>query len=160
MAYPNPGSQDAQALTAIGWGFRVDRASDTLPQGGGAGAQEALFTVVGGRCEIRILGEVTVAIQNQANNTKLIHNVGTGTDSDLCAVLSIANDEIGTLYTLINPVVVGTAMVGAGQYAPTPGAVVLKPGTIDLHCLASNTGEVKWTCWYKPLDEGAYVAAA
>lgn len=160
MAYPNPGSQDAQALTAIGWGFRVDRATDTLPQGGGAGAQEALFTVVGGRCEVRILGEVTVAIQNQANNTKLIHNVGTGTDSDLCSVLSIANDEVGTLYTLINPVVVGTAMVGAGQYAATPGAVVLKPGTIDLHCLASNTGEVKWSLWYKPLDEGAYVEAA
>lgn len=156
MAYPNPGSQDAQALTAIGWGFRVDRASDTLPQT----TQEALFTIVGGRCEVRILGEVTVAIQNQACNTKLIHNVAVGTDADLCAVLSIANDELGTLYTLINPVVVGTAMVGAGQYAATPGAVVLKPGTIDLHTAANNTGEVKWSVWYKPLDEGAYVEAA
>lgn len=152
----NPASQDAQAYTALKLGFPVERASATLPQT----TQHALFTIAGGRVLARFVGEVTVAIQNQACNTKLIHNVGTGTDSDLCAVLSIANDELGTLYTLVNPVVVGTALVGAGQYCAEPGAVVLKPGTVDLHCAASNTGEVKWTCYYVPLDEGAYVAAA
>jgi hypothetical protein len=152
----NPASQDASAYTALRLGFPVERPTAALPQT----TQHALFTITGGRVLARLVGEVTTAIQNQANNTKLVHNVGTGTDSDLCGVLSIANDEVGTLYTLVNPVVVATAMVGAGQYCPEPGAVVLKPGTVDLNCAASNTGSVKWTCYYVPLDEGAYVTAA
>jgi hypothetical protein len=66
----------------------VERQTDTLPQT----ADEALFRITGGKVRIlEIVGEVTTAIQNQANNTKLKFNpAGTGADVDLCAVLNIA----------------------------------------------------------------------
>ena len=80
------------ALAGVVLGVRVDRATAALPQTAAA----AIFTVTGGRVAIMgILGEVTTAIQNQANNTKLTANPTVGTSVDLCAVLSIANDEVG-----------------------------------------------------------------
>lgn len=145
------------ALAGVVYGVRVDRATATLPQTAAA----ALFNIVGGRVAITgILGEVTVAIQNQACNTKLTANPTTGTSVDLCAVLSIANDEVGCLYGITGTV--GDAMLGVNAgYAPMPSrACVVNVGTIDLDCAASNTGSVKWSIWYVPLDDGAYVTAA
>jgi hypothetical protein len=135
---------------------RTERATDTLPQT----AAEALFTVVNGRVVVtQILGEVTTAIQNQANNTKLTHNPSTGTSTDLCAVLNIANDEVSTLYGITG--LFSDAMIGAGQAVSAQTRdVVLKPGTIDLDCAASNTGSVKWTLFWRPIDDGAYVTAS
>lgn len=135
---------------------RTDRATDTLPQT----AAEALFTVSGGRIIVtQIIGEVTTAIQNQANNAKLTLNVATGTDVDLCAVLNIANDEVGTLYGITGTA--ADAMLGYGQTVKEQAQdVILKPGTIDLNCSASNTGSVKWTLYWAPMDPGAYVAPA
>lgn len=135
---------------------RTERAADTLPQT----TTKALFTITGGRIMVfGIVGEVTVAIQNQANNTKLTLDVATGTDVDLCAVLNIANAEVGTLYGVSG--VFAEAMRGAGQ--ALQGQTIpfaLKPGDIDLNCAASNTGSVKWTLLWTPIDDGAYVAAA
>lgn len=134
---------------------RTERATDTLPQT----TTEDLFTITGGRIlVVQILGEVTTAIQNQANNTKLTLDVASGTDVDLCAVLNIANDEVGTLYGTTG--VFGDAMLGAGQALQGPRPFICKPGAIELNCAASNTGSVKWTLFWIPLDAGAYVAAA
>ena len=38
--------------------------------------------------------------------------------------------------------------------------VIVNEGTIDLDCAASNTGSVKWTVLYYPIDEGAAIVAA
>ena len=77
----------------------------------------------------------------------------------MCATLDINADEVGTLYTLTGAV--GDAMIGASQV----GGIGLQPfvlniGTVDYHCAASRTGEVKWDCFWVPLDDGATVAAA
>lgn len=135
---------------------RTERATADLPQTDA----EALFTITGGRIVVtQIIGEVTTVIETQANETKLVHNPATGTDVDLCAVLDITADEVGTLYGITGTF--ANAMVGAGQALPTQAVnVVLKPGTIDLDCGASNTGKVKWTLFWAPLDGGAYVAPA
>ena len=135
---------------------RTERTTATLPQT----TTDALFTISTGRILVyQILGEVTTAIQNQANNTKLTLNVGTGTDVDICAVLDIANDEVGTLYGVTGTF--ANAMLGAGQALQGQTIpFVLKPGDINLDCAASNTGSVKWTLFWVPLDDGAYVAAA
>jgi hypothetical protein len=135
---------------------RVERATDTLP----AGVAEALFTVTGGRIVVyQIVGEVTTVIQTQANATKLIHTVGTGTDTDLCAVLDITGDEVGTLYGITGTF--ADAMLGAGQALPgQTSPIVLKPGDIELSCAATNTGSVKWSLYWAPLDDGVSVAAA
>lgn len=150
-------SVDRAIGTQIAFGFKVSKSSATLPQTGAS----ALFNVTGGRVAILgVVGEVTVAIQNQANNTKLVANPTTGTSVDICAVLSTANDEVGCLYGITGTY--ATAMVGAnagaGVMCATP--VVVNTGSIDLDCSANNTGEVKWDIYYLPLDVGAVVTAA
>lgn len=149
--------RDAKAIRATQFGIPVERATAALPQT----TQSALFTVTGGRVAIMgIIGEVTTVIQTQANNTKIVANPTTGTDVDLCAVLSITADEVGTLYGITG--VFSDAMVGANAGAAVMCArpVVVAAGTIDLNCAASNTGSVKWALFYIPIDDGAYVTAA
>jgi len=145
------------SYTKLMFGLHVARATATLPQT----TQGSLFTVSGGRIALTaIIGEVTVIIQTQANNTKLIANPTVGTDVDLCAVLSITADEVGTLYGITG--LFSDALVGAAAGATVipRNPVIIPEGTIDLHCAASNTGAVKWDLWYVPLDTGASVAAA
>lgn len=144
-------------LRALLLGIRVNRATAALPQTTAA----AIFTITGGRVLLTsIVGEVTTAIQNQANNTKLTANPTTGTSVDMCAVLSTANDEVGCLYSITGTP--ADAMIGtnAGLVPAMAKGLILPIGTIDLDCAASNTGSVKWTLTYIPLDDGAAVAAA
>ena len=146
-----------KATRQLALGKKVDRATATLPQSTAA----AIFNILGGRVLVtQIVGEVTVAIQNQLNNTKLTANPTAGTSVDMCAVLDIANDEVGCLY---GPT--GTpadALIGTNA-GLTPGMAkgqILNVGTIDLSCSASNTGSVKWTISYIPIDDGASIEAA
>lgn len=144
-------------LRALLAGVRVDRATATLPQT----TAGALFNITGGRVLVTgIVGEVTTAIQNQANNTKLVANPTTGTSVDLCAALNVAADEVGCLYGITG--LFSDALVGsnAGATVWPRNPVVVPVGSIDLDCAASNTGSVKWSVTYIPLDDGAAVAAA
>lgn len=151
-----PSPSQNKALREISLGFRVNRATDTLPQT----TAEAIFNIVGGRVLLTsILGEVTVIIQTQANNTKLTANPTVGTSVDMCAVLSITADEVGCLYSITG--VPADAMIGtnAGLVPGMQKPLILPVGTIDLDCAASNTGSVKWLVTYIPLDDGAYMTA-
>jgi hypothetical protein len=137
-----------------------ERAAAALPQT----TDVALFRIVGGKVRIlAITGEVTTAIQNQANNTKLKFNpAGVGSDVDLCAVLSVANDAVGTLYTITGDF--SDAMQESVWAAETdktmePGGVILGPGDIELDCAASNTGAVKWTVEWEPVDGAGHLTA-
>ena len=158
---PNYNPSFMQVAADYRLGLRVDRATDSLP----ATTDEALFNIVGGRVLVtRIIGEVTTAIQNQANATKLKHNpTGTGSDVDLCATLNIANDAIGTYYSITG--VLADALNSTSLWAIVPAdaiaaqGLVLGPGDIELDCAATNTGSVKWSVWYVPLDDGAYIAS-
>lgn len=139
------------------YGKKVERATAALPQTAAA----AIFNVVGGRVAItKIIGEVTTIIQNQANNAKIVGNPTTGTDVDICAVLNIANDEVGCLYGITG--LNSDALIGinAGALPSQTRDVIVPVGTIDLDCSASNTGSVKWTAFYIPIDDGAYITAA
>lgn len=141
----------------IRWGKKVDRATASLPQS----TASALFTVSGGRVAItNIVGEVTTVIETQANNAKLTANPTTGTSADICAVLDISAKEAGTLFGITG--LFSDALVGAnaGATVEPRNAVIVNTGTIDLDCAASNTGSVKWTVFYVPVDPGASVVAA
>jgi hypothetical protein len=145
-------------VRAITQGILVERATATLPQTTGA----AIFTVSVGRVLILgLLGEVTTVIQTQANATKLVSNpTATGTSQDLCATLDISADAVGEMYTISGTV--GDAM-RSDLLIGNPilqNALVVSAGTIELNCAASNTGSVKWSLLYVPLDDGASVAAA
>ncbi len=151
---------DLQQLTRVQLGTRVDRATATLPQT----TDDALFTISGGRILLTaIVGEVTVVIETQANNTKLkLNPTATGADQDLCAVLDITADAVGELYTIDGTV--GNALrsdllIGLNSLLGA-GGMVLSEGDIELDCAASNTGSVGWSLWYLALDDGATVAAA
>ena len=133
-----------------------NRATAALP----ASTQIALFTVTGRIKLVSIIGEVTTAIQNQANNTKLVANPTVGADVDICAVASTANDAVGTNYfitgTFATALQKSASVVGVYQAAP----LLIPAGTIDLNCAATNTGSVKWKVIYVPIDPGARVFAA
>lgn len=144
-------------VRGIALGRKVDRATAVLPQT----TAGTLFTVTGGRILLTALvGEVTTVIQTQANNTKIQAVPTTGTAVDLCAVLDISADEVGCLYGITGTF--ATALVGANAGATViPSVPVIVPvGAIKLNCAASNTGSVKWTLTYVPLDDGASVVAA
>ncbi|NUT23283.1 MAG: hypothetical protein HOV77_29285 [Hamadaea sp.] len=147
-------------LRSLLCGVKVQRATATLPQT----TAGALFTVFGGKVLITsLVGEVTTVIQTQADNTKLTFDpVDAGATQDLCAVLDITGDAVGTCYSLTGTP--ATAMQDALNFLPSNKVLaqplVLKPGSILLDCAASNTGSVKWDLTYIPLDNGASVAAA
>ncbi|MFJ5984314.1 hypothetical protein [Lentzea sp. NPDC092896] len=146
------------------FGLKVDRATAALPQT----TASPIFTVAGGRVLITgLIGEVTTAIQNQANNTKLIANPTTGSDVDLCAVVDVANLEVGGKLSLTPDldatpfsVALDKQLAGAIPMGFAAKAICVAAGSIDLSCAASNTGSVKWSVFYVPLDDGATVTAA
>jgi hypothetical protein len=156
MSVLNPNRAFTQGIL----GVQVDRATAALPQTAAA----AIFTISGGRVAVTsIVGEVTTVIQTQADNTKLTFDpTAAGATQDLCAVLDISADAVGTMYGITGTP--ATAMGDNLNFLPPSkqlaGPLVLKPGQILLDCAASNTGSVKWTLTYVPLDDGAAVAAA
>jgi hypothetical protein len=141
----------------VQFGIRVDKGATTNPQT----TAVDLFTIAGGRVALTaIVGEVTTIMGAVANNTSLESNPTTGTTSAICAVLATENDEVGTLYGISG--LVSDALVGddAGGVAMQDRPVVLPIGTLALRCAGNNTGATKWSMWYVPLDDGAYVTAA
>jgi hypothetical protein len=153
-------AQQRDRISELVNGFRVDRATGSLAQT----TDGALFTITGGRVLVlALIGEVTTVIQTQANNTKIkLNPSATGADQDLCAVLNITGDAVGSLYTISGTV--GDALrddllIGLNSLRGA-GGMILSEGDIEQDCAASNTGEVQWSIWYLPLDTGAVIAAA
>ena len=70
--------------------------------------------------------------------------------------------EIGGLLGitgLFTDAMVGVA-AGAGANVLPRNPVVLPVGTLDWLTSATNTGSIRWTLLYIPLDDGAYVRFA
>lgn len=149
-----------QAFTKGILGCRVNRATAALPQTAAA----AIFTVATGRVAITaIIGEVTTIIQTQADATKLTFDpTDAGATQNLCATTDITADAVGTIYSITGTP--ATVLQDALNFlSPDKGLanpLILKPGGILLDCAGSNTGSVKWSLWYVPLDDGATVVAA
>jgi len=135
----------------------VERDLATLP----AGVAGALFTIAGGKVLITsIVGEVTTVIQTQANNTKLTANPTVGTAVDMCAVLDISADEVGCLYGITGTPANALIGTNAGLTPEMAKGLILNSGTIDLDCAATNTGAIKWTIHYVPIDKDATIVVA
>lgn len=136
--------------------YRVERATAALPQT----AQSALFTVTGRVLVTQIVGEVTTVIQTQANATKIVANPTVGADVDLCATDDITADAVGTLYNITGTLADAMVATTSGAFVAQAAPVAVAAGTIDLSCAASNTGSVKWTIHYIPLDTGSNIVTA
>jgi hypothetical protein len=139
----------------------ITRPTENLPQT----TDKALFRITGGKVRIlEIVGEVTTVMQADANNTKLKHNPsGVGADVDLCAVLDVNADAVGTLYSITgdfsDAMADGLWSLETDETMEKRG-IILGPGDIELDCAASRTGQVKWTLNYELVDEGANIALA
>jgi len=152
----------ARRQRELRYGLKVDKTSATLP----ASTVQSLFTVSGGRVIVTsILGEVTTAVQNQTNNTKLQSVPTTGSTVDLCATVDIAALEAGGFLSLTpdldaTPFSVALQKQNAGATTLQVCGIVIPIGTIKLSCSATNTGATKWSLTYIPLDDGAAVVSA
>uniref|UniRef100_A0A6M3LFX4 Uncharacterized protein n=1 Tax=viral metagenome TaxID=1070528 RepID=A0A6M3LFX4_9ZZZZ len=139
-------------------GAKLDRATAALP----ASTYGALFTIVNGRVILTsLVGEVTTVIQTQACNLKVTSTPTTGTAVDIATNLDIGTspDEVGCLYGI--GAYVG-ALVGTNAGATTlPTYMIVIPvGTLGITTSATNTGSIKWTATYIPLDDGAEMTVA
>jgi hypothetical protein len=133
-----------------------ERAAAALPQT----AAGALFTVTGKILVTDIIGEVTTVIQTQANATKLVANPTVGADVDLCATLDITAKAVGSTMNITGTLANAMVNVPGGAGVAQAGRLIVHGGTIDLNCAASNTGAIKWTLHWIPIDQDANVVAA
>lgn len=148
----------ADQLRAITVGTKVTGGAKTLP----ATATGSIFNVIGGRVLVTsIVGVVTTAIQNQANNTKLVATPsGNGAVNDLTGVVDVANLALGGLLSPTG--LAGDALVKStgGGVSGLRNPIIVTPGAIGVNTAATNTGAITWTLTYVALDNGASVTAA
>lgn len=138
-------------------GIKVDRDTDTLPQT----AQDDIFVITGGRVLLKgLVGIVTTVIGATASNLKVTSNPTVGADVDIAANVAIANDPVGTMYTL--PAAFATALSkGNAVIMPAVEGIILSPGTLDIITSGSTSGAIQWSALYVPFDaEGRMEAGA
>jgi hypothetical protein len=137
------------------YGVRVERSGAVLPATG----NQTLFTIAGGRILLTgLVGEQTVVGSATATNLKLT-SVSTaigGAGTDICANTAVASLAVGTQYA---PVAIGSAMQ-TGAVVTQNNELILPAGIIRATTDATNTGAIRWTLTYLPLDDGATVTAA
>jgi len=147
--------------------IKVDRPASILPQTV-ATPGTAYFTVVGGYVMVTgLLGIFTVAVGGGAVDATWCHNPDAGVDTDLCLATALAG-AVAAGYMLSVSGVVGDGMLPlAGSMAQIMAGVLggqspmaLGPGDMGVFTGASRTGNWRWICWYKPIDQGATVIAA
>lgn len=117
-----------------------------------------LFTVTAPVRLLDIQGEVTTAIQAQANATKITATPTVGSAVDLCATLDINGYAVGRTLNITGTL--ATAMISTnanGVMVAQAAAITVPAGTIGLTTAATNTGAVKWVVRYIPLVPGAAI---
>lgn len=136
--------------------FQAWRATAALP----ATTQSAIFTVTGRVQLVDIIGEVTTVIQTQADNLKLVSNPTVGADVDICAVKDVTAAAVGTQLSITGTFATAMVQTASGAFVRQAASTIIAAGTLDLSASATNTGSVKWTARYIPVDPGARMIAA
>lgn len=144
--------------------IHVKAPSQTIP----ATTTQQIFRVKGGRVLVKaLLGEVTTAVQAQADNMKVTSkrldnaSVAVGTAKDIAANVDVTGLEVGSFYFVEGDGTAGVLSTAGGAYVgPNSGYWIAPQGEIYVTTSATNTGAMKWDIWYQPLDEGAYVEFA
>jgi hypothetical protein len=144
-------------LRTINLGQRASKSTGTL-----AATTVALFTVAGGRVGLTALvGSVGTAI-TVANSYKLVSNPTTGTTVDLCTATDLGTNDTpaGALLSMTAP----SAVITGGSTSTVStmslqGVVPIPVGQIE-SVSAGTDGEITWTAFWIPLDDGATLVAA
>jgi hypothetical protein len=131
-------------------------ASSALP----ATTTGTIFTVTGLVEVIAIVGIVTTVIQTQTCNLKL-STVSNSATTDICANLDIsakaAQSRMSITGTFAN------AMLNTAKGVPVARqatSIVVQEGTIIATTDATNTGAIRWSVLYRPLQEGSRIVSA
>jgi hypothetical protein len=155
-------SDSTQEQIVHNWlGFRVDRASSVLPQHGGTD-DVTYFTVTTGKVLMTLLiGEITTVMAAGANNISVTHTPTAGTAAVICATEDLASYAEGDILTIGGAIATKLlpATTAGASAAMAYAGVVMTPGTIKFGADAARTGNWKWSLWYVPIDDGAYVVA-
>ena len=158
---PNYALSTRERAADISMGMRVDRATAAISNG-----TNTLFNVVGGRVLMTgLVGEITDAMAAGATTIRI-----SPLTTDATAVvthLSSAGTDIASLTASILVTLPAAVASGMTVSTGTSAAVcrvmpsyIVKTGAINLTAGAANVGKMKWTMWYVPVDDGAYVEAA
>ena len=126
------------------------------------GTTTSIFTVTG-KCYITalVIEVEAAALDATADNVKWTANPTTGSSVDLCAVLDVASDERGTLYSITGTLTDALVGTTAGAVAGQSGLILVNTGTIDLVSSGdSNNGNSATQSIflaYEPIDQGASI---
>jgi len=142
----------------LGEGIRVVRATQEI-------ASEALFTIAVGKVLVTLLvGAIDVAINGTGAtvNTRLVSTPTTATATDLCANTNIDTYQIEDVVGITG--IPTDNLIPATTHGSIPGmtvnGVIIPIGVIGLVTEAVDAGDMTWTLFYRPIDNGATVVAA
>lgn len=164
-----PTDTELAALATAGWSIvsanaNVDGSAEIVVSGGSkalpATTTGAIFTVTWLVEIISIVWVVTTVIQTQACNLK-ISTLSNSTTTDICADLNISADAAQSRMSITGTF--ANAMINTAAWVPVARqatAVVAQEGTIILTTSATNTGAIRWSVLYRPLQAGSKVVAA
>jgi hypothetical protein len=155
---PNYNQSTRKAVSAINLGLRVDKAAISLA----VISTKDLFTVAGGSCVILgLVGESTTGQAAGANNANFVSTPTVGTAVAMSgAVCDIASAEIGGHISLVGVLATNAAMTNAGAAAMMTTPILVPEGVIGIATDANTAGSWKFSIWYLPAEEGAYIVAA
>jgi hypothetical protein len=145
------------AVTDITRGIRVDKAAVSVA----AATTKSLFTVAGGNCIIiGLIGESTTGQAAGANASKYISTPTVGTAVDLCATVDIVSHELGGLITITGTLATAAVKGNAGAGVMMTNPIIVAPGVIGFNTGGNTAGSYKFSVWYIPAEDGAYIEAA
>jgi len=146
---------------AAATGIAVAKAAQNLPQT----ATATLFTVSGGAVLVNaLLGVVSTALGATATNLSVGTAVAGDAGTTIIAATAVASKAAGTLIVpqagtngapAAAPFLGNAAFVGNTPFETSPFFV---SANITWTTSANDTGQMKWYCWYTPIDAGASVS--
>jgi hypothetical protein len=149
-----------KAFREVILGARVDKAATALP----STTNGALFNVKGGKVLMTLLlGECTVAVGG-ANAVDFFHDPteATAGNGAIGAAVDLNPWDVGDIVSmtgLLTDTILPAVHAGS-THASTYAGVIMTPGIVYVHTAGTTAGTFKWSLFYIPLDDGAYVEAA
>jgi len=158
---PNFDPSTLASIAFINRGARVDRAAASTAALFTTAAVPLFNVLVGRILELAIVGKITTVISNDATLAKWTGTPTVGTAVDLCAnSASLATAAAGKLLVMTGTLATAMTIANAGGALWQVTSHVIDVGTIDITgSVQGVTGAVKFSIWYVPLDDGAYVTA-
>lgn len=133
----------------------VERATKAIANGA-----ETLFIVTGNIIVTDIVGEVTTLLETKTTAIKLVANATVGADVDMCATVDATAAAVGSTFAITGTLANAMVKTAGGAGLAQAARQVVHDGVIALNSGAANTGCIKWTLHYIPVDATSTVVAA